>query len=119
METTPFGRLAFKVSRLSFGGAAVSGEAGGYSFGGTSEQDSLRLLRAAYDKGINLFDTAPIYGFGESERRIGKAFKGMRDKVFIVSKSGVTWDEDKKPRTDNSPATTRRMIDQPHRSSPT
>ncbi|MFH2202591.1 MAG: aldo/keto reductase [Elusimicrobiota bacterium] len=112
METVPFGKLDFKVSRISFGGGAVSGEGGGYGFGAIDEKAAAGLLRAAYDAGINLFDTAPIYGYGMSERRIGKAFAGMRDRVFIVSKCGVDWDQDKTPRIDNDPAVVRRMLEQ-------
>ena len=41
------------------------------------------------DAGINFFDTADLYGFGESERLIGKAFAGKRDKVVIASKGGM------------------------------
>lgn len=112
METTPFGRLDFHVSRISFGGGSISGEGGGYGFGDITESEAISLLKASYDKGINIFDTAPIYGLGLSEQRIGKAFSGMREKVFIVSKCGVVWDKNKKPHIDNSATTTRRMIDQ-------
>ncbi len=73
---------------LSFGGAAISGEGGGYGFGHISEEESLRLLRCAFDEGVRLFDTAPIYGFGLSEKRIGRAFAKRREDVIIVSKSG-------------------------------
>jgi myo-inositol catabolism protein IolS len=85
-----------KLVVFSFGGAAVSGEGGGYGFGNISEADSIELMHYAYDLGINLFDSAPIYGFGMSEQRIGKAFKGAkRDSVYITSKSGVTWHDTK------------------------
>jgi len=112
MEKIKFGSLDFAVSRISFGGAAVSGEGGGYGFGLINEKDSIHLLKACHDQGINLFDTAPIYGYGMSEQRIGKAFKAMRDKAFIVSKCGITWHKDKRPHIDNSPEKTRLMLDQ-------
>lgn len=97
---------------LAFGGAAISGEGGGYGFGDISEGDSIELLHKAYDSGIKIFDTAPIYGFGLSEIRMGKAFRKMRDKVFIVSKSGVTWGENKRVDMSNDPAVTLRMLEQ-------
>ena len=81
---------------MAFGGAAISGEGGGYGFGNISEADSIELLHMSYDLGLRIFDTAPIYGFGLSEIRMGKAFKEMREKVFIVSKSGVTWGDNKR-----------------------
>ena len=70
---------------LAFGGAAISGEGGGYGFGNISEEKSIELLLQSFDLGCRIFDSAPIYGFGLSEIRMGKAFRQMRDKVFIVS----------------------------------
>lgn len=97
---------------IGFGGAAISGEGAGYGFGDITEDASINLLKYAYDRGYRVFDTAPIYGFGESERRIGKAFKNMREKVFIVSKSGVTWAENKRVDMTNDPGVTRKMLEQ-------
>ena len=56
---------------VGFGAASLSGEAGGYSFGAMDDAQATNLITASVDAGINLFDTAPIYGFGESERRLG------------------------------------------------
>ncbi|MCK6512567.1 aldo/keto reductase [Myxococcota bacterium] len=112
MRYRRMGGLDAEVSVLGFGGAAVSGEGKGYGFGEIQEQAALDLLRAALDLGINLFDTAPIYGFGLSEQRIGKAFVGKREKVFLVSKCGVTWDRDQRVGIDNSPKKTQEMLHQ-------
>ena len=95
---------------LVFGGAAVSGECGGYGFGAISHDDSLELLRFAYERGVRLFDSAPIYGFGESERRIGKAFRGGED-VFLISKSGVTWDGSRRVNLSNDPKVAESMLE--------
>lgn len=97
---------------IAFGGAAISGEGGGYGFGDISENDSIDLLLQAYEGGIRIFDTAPIYGFGTSEIRMGKAFKQMREKVFLVSKSGVTWHENKRVDMNNDPVIAQKMIEQ-------
>jgi len=77
-----------------------------------SEGDAFELLRYAYDKGVQVFDTAPVYGFGESERRIGKALKDFRDKVFLISKSGVTWHSNMRIDMTNCPKVTQKMIEQ-------
>jgi len=108
------GKLLEKVSplRFGFGGAAISGEGGGYGFGKISEDHAIGLLREAKSRGVRLFDTAPIYGFGMSEQRIGKAFAKDRDEVFIVSKSGVTWHENKRVDMTNDPKVTEKMIEQ-------
>jgi aryl-alcohol dehydrogenase-like predicted oxidoreductase len=79
-----FGKTGWRVSEIGFGGARI---------GGLLAQDggrttSLRTLEAAYDAGINFYDTADMYAQGESEILIGKAFRKMRDKVFIATKGG-------------------------------
>lgn len=57
-----------------------------------NEADSLATLQAAYDRGINFFDTAYCYGLnGESERLIEKAFAGRREEIVIATKCGVHW----------------------------
>lgn len=97
---------------ITFGGAAISGEGGGYGFGAISEDEATSLLHEAFDLGFTAFDTAPIYGFGESEKRIGKAFKEIREKVFIISKSGVTWHPNKRVDMTNDPQVTLKMLEQ-------
>lgn len=97
---------------LAFGGASISGEGAGYGFGNITESESIDLLHQAYDFGIKIYDTAPIYGFGLSEKRIGKAFRQNRDKVFIVSKSGVTWHENKRVDMNNDPKIVVKMLEQ-------
>jgi aryl-alcohol dehydrogenase-like predicted oxidoreductase len=79
-----FGKTGWRVSEIGFGGARI---------GGLLAQDggratSLRTLEAAYDAGINFYDTADIYSQGESEILVGKAFRKKRDKVFIATKGG-------------------------------
>jgi aryl-alcohol dehydrogenase-like predicted oxidoreductase len=112
MKKRILGKTSVSLSELSFGGAGISGEGGGYGFGHVSEKDAIDLLKAAYDYGINSFDTAPIYGFGLSEVRFGKAFKGLRDKVFITSKSGVSWHETKRVNMTNDPVIAEKMLHQ-------
>jgi len=97
---------------VAFGGASISGEGAGYGFGDITEDDAISLLNYAYDRGLRIFDTAPIYGFGTSEKRIGKAFKQNREDVFLVSKSGVTWHENLRVDMTNDPQTTQRMLEQ-------
>lgn len=97
---------------IGFGGASISGEGGGYGFGNISESDAITLLNEAYDLGFRFFDSAPIYGFGLSEIRIGKAFKDKREKVFLTSKSGVTWHSNRRVDMTNDPKTTQKMLEQ-------
>lgn len=97
---------------LGFGGAAISGEGGGYGFGEVSKQDAFDALACAYDNGVRLFDTAPIYGFGLSEQRFGEFFQPKREDVFLVSKSGVSWHDTKRVNMTNDPETTQKMLEQ-------
>ena len=50
------------------------------------EADAIKLFQAAVDRGINFSDTSWDYNQGESERRVGKALKGRRERVFVMSK---------------------------------
>ncbi|KIF78137.1 aldo/keto reductase [Streptomyces sp. 150FB] len=56
------------------------------SWGNTDEAETTRVVRLALDAGINLVDTADIYGEGESERMVGRAIRGRRDDIVLCSK---------------------------------
>jgi aryl-alcohol dehydrogenase-like predicted oxidoreductase len=99
--------LGKSVSAIGFGGAAISGEGGGYGFGDMSETDAKNLLSEAWDMGINLFDTAPIYGFGLSEERLGKY---LPKEAIIVSKGGVDWHSSRRVNMTNDPKVIERMF---------
>jgi aryl-alcohol dehydrogenase-like predicted oxidoreductase len=66
---------------------------GGWMWGGTDERESIRTIHAALDLGINLIDTAPVYGFGRSEEIVGKALAqdGLRQRAVIATKVGLDW----------------------------
>ncbi len=98
--------------RYAFGGAAISGEGGGYGFGQISEDKSIELLHYAQSLGVLIFDSAPIYGFEVSEKRIGLAFENIREKVFLISKSGVTWHDNQRVNMSNDPQLTLKMLEQ-------
>ena len=112
MQYRRFGKTDFSVSVIGFGGAAISGEGRGYGFGSISEAESIVLVHRCMDAGINLYDTAPVYGFGTSEKRLGQALIGRRDEVFLVSKSGITWDDNKRIGVTNEPDVAKRMLEQ-------
>ena len=87
MKYCPIGTSSLNASSIVIG----TWSTGGFQWGGTDEQESIRAIHAAMDEGVNIIDTAPIYGFGESEIRVGKAIKGRRDRVLIATKCGVVW----------------------------
>ncbi len=107
MEYTIISGTDMKVSRIAQGTWAI----GGWMWGGTDESESIRTIHAALDKGINLIDTAPVYGFGVSEEIVGKAIeqKGQREKVFIATKVGLEWNNGSVSRN-SSPGRIRKEV---------
>jgi aryl-alcohol dehydrogenase-like predicted oxidoreductase len=93
MEFTKIANTDLEVSRIGLGTWAM----GGWMWGGTDEELSIKTIHSALDKGINLIDTAPVYGFGRSEQIVGQALaqKKCRDKVFISTKTGLDWKDGK------------------------
>lgn len=91
MEYRKLGTSDLKVSVIGFGAWGI----GGAPFW-SSEGDnmSVKAIHKAYDLGVNFFDTAPVYGFGLSERLIGKALKPVRDKVILATKCGLRWEKE-------------------------
>lgn len=87
MEHIKVAGLPFEASRIALGTWAI----GGWMWGGTEEKDAIATIHHALDLGVNLIDTAPVYGFGQSEEIVGKALEGRRDKVLIATKAGLDW----------------------------
>jgi aryl-alcohol dehydrogenase-like predicted oxidoreductase len=80
MQFRQLGKSGLKVSVVGLGCN---------NFGGrTDEQASVRVIQAAVDCGVTLFDTSDTYGGGKSEEYLGKALKGRRDDVLIATKFG-------------------------------
>jgi aryl-alcohol dehydrogenase-like predicted oxidoreductase len=64
-------------------------------WGGTDRRESIATIRAALHQGINLIDTAPVYGFGVSEEIVGEALEGTRAEAVIATKTGLEWRDGK------------------------
>jgi aryl-alcohol dehydrogenase-like predicted oxidoreductase len=81
------------VSRIGLGTWAI----GGWMWGGTDEDESVKTIHAAVERGINLIDTAPAYGFGRSEEIVGRAIANgqLRSQVVIATKTGLEWNDGK------------------------
>src|SRR5229473_2331729 len=88
LETIAIPGTNLNPTRIALGTWAI----GGWMWGGTDEAESIRTIRSAVDRGINLIDTAPVYGFGHSEEIVGEALAEIgRDKVLIATKVGLDW----------------------------
>tara|TARA_B100001123_G_C15260345_1_gene1006367 strand:+ start:817 stop:1863 length:1047 start_codon:yes stop_codon:yes gene_type:complete len=91
MEYRKLGSSDLEISVIGYGAWGIGGAPFWENEGHTKSLDS---IRKAYDLGINFFDTAPVYGFGHSEKLIGKALKPVRDKVILTTKCGLRWDKE-------------------------
>ena len=87
MRYKPLGRSGLEASVVGFGTWAI----GGWMWGGTKINDPEGAIHAAIDHGINLIDTAPMYGYGRSEELVGNALQGRRDRVILATKCGLVW----------------------------
>ena len=98
MRTRTLGKTGIKVGEVGFGAWAVGGTAKLGEFqigwGTTDDRDSVRAIEAAFELGINFFDTADVYGAGHSEELLAKVFAARRDQVVIASKGGNLTDKD-------------------------
>jgi aryl-alcohol dehydrogenase-like predicted oxidoreductase len=93
MQSVDIPGTQLRVSRVALGTWAM----GGWMWGGTDERESIATIRAALDQGINLIDTAPVYGFGVSEEIVGRAVgvAGLRSHATIATKVGLEWRDGK------------------------
>lgn len=87
MQYRKLGQSDIEVPVVSFGAWAI----GGWMWGGTDDRDAVRAIHAAIDCGITCIDTAPAYGMGHSEKVVGEAIRGCRDKVAVATKCGLRW----------------------------
>src|SRR6202049_639114 len=89
MEFANIADAGLTVSRVGLGTWAI----GGWMWGGTDDEESIATIRAAVERGVNLIDTAPAYGFGRSEEIVGQAIADgrLRSRVVIATKTGLEW----------------------------
>jgi len=106
-----------KLKTLSSTGQAVPElgfgcwQLGGRGWGSFDEREGIAAVHCALDHGVRLFDTAPVYGFGLSERRLGKALVG-RDDAIVITKGGLVPDADRRVVHDNRPESLKRQLEE-------
>lgn len=89
MRYKKFGNSDLETSVVGFGGWPM----GRGHYGSFDDNEVIRAVHSSIDLGVTLFDTAAVYGFGEGEKLLGRAIEGRRDKIVLVSKAGIPWDE--------------------------
>ena len=85
MNYNKLGKTDIKVSELGFGAWSIALDWWGKKI---EEDEAKRMLKKAYDVGINFFETGDMYGKGKSEKLIGEVFKDMREEIVISTKYG-------------------------------
>ena len=99
MEYRAFGRTGLDVSAIGYGCWEIGG-----GYGHFDENEVVAAVQRALDLGINLFDTAEGYGYGQSERLLGKALGARRKEAIVVTKFGIyrpegEWQRDSRRET--------------------
>jgi aryl-alcohol dehydrogenase-like predicted oxidoreductase len=111
LNTVKFGRTDLEVFPIAFGAWQLGGE-----WGQVDEQEGIATIRRARELGVNLFDTAQGYGFGASERLLGRALRddldNRRDEVVIATKGGLRMAEEAGLVRDSSPAWLRQGVEE-------
>jgi aryl-alcohol dehydrogenase-like predicted oxidoreductase len=108
-ETIRCASIPTPISRIGLGTWAI----GGWLWGGSEESESIATIQHAIDQGINLVDTAAVYGFGRSEEIVGQALAegGRRDHAVLATKVGLEWTEDGKVFRNSTPARIEKEIE--------
>src|SRR5690349_21959440 len=99
MEMRTLGKSGIKVSAVGLGLMSMTG-----IYGNANDEESIRVIHYALDKGINFLDSADMYGWGHNEELLGKALKGRREGVIVATKFGQVKLADGKQDVDGSPA---------------
>jgi aryl-alcohol dehydrogenase-like predicted oxidoreductase len=89
MKYRVLGKTGARVSEVGLG----TWQLGGSDWGNLSDSDAIAILQKSYDLGVNLFDTADVYGGGRSETLIGKWLKQSKAKAFVATKLGRRGDK--------------------------
>ena len=108
MEYRRLGSDGLGVSEIGLGCMGMS-----FFYGAADEDEAIATIRRALDLGVNLFDTAEMYGPYTNEKLLGRALAGRRDEAVIASKFGIRVDPDDPAKRilDGSPANVRRSVD--------
>jgi aryl-alcohol dehydrogenase-like predicted oxidoreductase len=85
MRYRPFGQTGLSVSVVGFGCWPMAGD----RYGAIEDDEAVKAIHRALERGVNCVDTAPAYGGGHSEEVVGRALEGRRQGVILVTKCGV------------------------------
>src|SRR5271163_497733 len=89
LTTTQLGQTGLEITRVGFGAWAIGGGDWEFGWGPQDDEQSIAALHRALEQGINWIDTAAAYGFGRSERIVGRALEGLAERPFVFTKCSL------------------------------
>jgi aryl-alcohol dehydrogenase-like predicted oxidoreductase len=88
LGTTPLGTTGMGITRVGVGAWAMGGGGWDWAWGGQDDDESVAAIHRALELGVNWIDTAAQYGFGHSERVVGRAIEGVAPRPYVFTKCG-------------------------------
>jgi aryl-alcohol dehydrogenase-like predicted oxidoreductase len=95
LATAPFGGTDMTITRVGFGAWAIGGGGWAFAWGAQADDESVRAIVHAVERGVNWIDTAAVYGLGHSEVVTGQALRAIpeSDRPYVFTKGGLIWDD--------------------------
>jgi aryl-alcohol dehydrogenase-like predicted oxidoreductase len=89
LKTSQLGRTGLEITRVGLGAWALGGGDWEHGWGPQDDGESIAAIQHAVERGINWIDTAAAYGFGHSERVVGRALEGLRERPYVFTKCSL------------------------------
>jgi aryl-alcohol dehydrogenase-like predicted oxidoreductase len=89
LKTTQLGQTGLEITRVGFGAWAIGGGGWEFGWGPQDDEQSIDAIQHAIEHGINWIDTAAAYGFGRSERIVGRALEGAAARPYVFTKCSL------------------------------
>jgi aryl-alcohol dehydrogenase-like predicted oxidoreductase len=89
LKTVPLGTTGLEITRVGFGAWAIGGGGWEFGWGPQADDESVAALEHALEQGVNWIDTAAAYGFGHSERIVGRALQGVAERPYVFTKGSL------------------------------
>jgi aryl-alcohol dehydrogenase-like predicted oxidoreductase len=89
LATAPLGGTGLEITRVGFGAWAIGGGGWEFGWGPQDDDESIAAIHRALELGVNWIDTAAAYGFGRSERTVGRALRGLDRRPYVFTKSSL------------------------------
>ena len=89
LKRTELGQTGLQITRVGFGAWAIGGGEWEFGWGPQDDEESIAAIHRALEQGVNWIDTAAAYGFGRSERIVGRALEGIADRPYVFTKCSL------------------------------